>query len=177
MSTIGDATLAEMCRRIRRSTARGQSLFGMKFYEDISQRNEKTDDLPRVYMIRYTDKEEHAGGGGTGGKGINSIVRSTGVATLQLVVDKRNGWWTTDDTVGIKKLGLVNVKSLLLDAIESDDNGDADCSLASTADSPVMFDSKESGIFDLGLIMDIDVTLPSRRMNRAVRSAVVVAAP
>lgn len=172
---IASGAFEELCRRIRRSVGNGKTLQGMKFYESFDMRNEGADHLPRVYVVDYSEKESHAGGAPqNSNNGINSVIRNTATVGLQLVVDRKNGWLTDPLTVTtLKKMGALNVKNLLLDEIESDDDGEPDCSFKGALDSPPMFSVRESGIFDLGIVMDITVTLEGRRMNRITRSYVV----
>lgn len=186
MTTVSAGAFEELCRRIRRSIGSGQTLYGMKFYEQFTERNEKADDLPRVYVTDYSDKEEHAGGVPTGsgaGNGINSIIRTIATVGLQLVVDRKNGWMTDSEVVtNIKKMGIINLKNLLIDEIEKNDDGVTDCSFTdsegiSALDQPPMFSVRESGIFDLGIVMDITVVMHGRRMNRATRSCLIAPAP
>ena len=173
--TVSAGAFEELCRRIRRSIGANQPLYGMKFYESFDMRSEGADHLPRVYIVDYSDKEEHAGGApSNNSNGINSIIRTVATVGIQLVVDRKNGWVTDPETVTtLKKMGALNVKNLLLDEIEKDDNGNMACNMAGTVDSPPMFTVRESGIFDLGIVMDISVTLAGRRMERTTRACLV----
>lgn len=163
--------MAEVCRRIRRAISAGQPLHGMKFYETFEMRSEKADDLPRVYIVDYSDKEEAAGGAPTNSdKGINSVIRVIGTLSLQLVCDRKNGWLSDHSVTNIKKMGALSVRNLLLDEIERDDYGDPDCSLSGKVEKPPMWATRESGIFDLGIVMDVSLTLYGLRMNRCQRS-------
>jgi hypothetical protein len=147
----------------------------MKFYEQFDMRSEGADHLPRVYVVDYSEKEDHAGGAPTNSNnGINSIIRNTVTVGIQLVVDRKNGWFTDPETVTtLKKMGAINIKNLLLDEIEKDDEGEPDCSFYGALDSPPMFTVRESGIFDLGIVIEISVTLSGRRMNRATRACLI----
>lgn len=173
--TVSSGGFEELCRRIRRSVASGGALQGMKFYETFDMRNEGADHLPRVYVVDYADKESHAGGAPqNSNNGINSVIRTTATVGIQLVVDRKNGWFTDPfDVTNLKKMGAINVKNLLLDAIESDDDGEPDCSFSGALDEPPMFSVRESGVFDLGIVIEISVTLAGRRMNRTTRACVV----
>lgn len=184
MSTVGAGAFEELRRRISRAVSTGNPLQGMKFYEQFDMRNEGARDLPRVYITDYQDSEEHGGGTPTGdaavtpdsgaSAGINSVLRNSITVTMQIVVDRKNGWFTDPSTVTqLKKMGVVNVKNLLLDEIEKADDGKIDCSFGGELDSPPMFDARESGIFDLGIVMDVTVRLQGRRFNRATRACLV----
>jgi hypothetical protein len=67
----------------------------------------------------------------------------------------------------------MTVRNLLIDEIEKNDAGQPDCSLGAKLEKPIMFTTRESGIFDLGIVMDIAVTLPGRRFNRIQRSCLI----
>ena len=176
--TVSAGAFEELCRRIRRSIGANQPLQGMKFYEQFDMRSEGSDHLPRVYIVDYSDKEEHAGGAPLNNlNGINSIVRTVATVGIQLVVDRKNGWFTDPQEVTtLKKMGALNVKNLLIDEIEKGDSGEPECSMSGAVDSPPMFTVRESGIFDLGIVMDITVSLNGRRMNRTTRSCLVATA-
>lgn len=178
---IGCAGFSILCERIRRAISHGNPLHGMKFYEELSLVNEKADDLPRIYIVDYSDVEEHGGGGVSVGNlptppsnGMNSIVSQVATVGLQLVTELRNGWITSDSVTNIKKMGILNIRAMLLDEIEKDENGDTDCGFGGALSRPVMFQTRESGAFDLGIVMDITVTLSGFRFHRAQRSCLVV---
>lgn len=163
--TLGDSAVSELCRRIRRDIAQGQPLYGMKFFETFEERSEKADDLPRVYIVDYSDREEISGAGG-----INTPLRQSAVLGMQLVVDRRNGWLTDETVTNIRKMGALNVRNLLCDMIETYDDGQKDASLNARLDKPVMFATRESGVFDLGIVIEISITLDGTRFGRAERS-------
>lgn len=179
----GTSPFTILCHRIKRAMKQKGPLEGMTFYNEFSSVNERADNLPRVYVVDYSDNEGHGGGAGRGqlptppSNGMNSVLANSATVGLQLVVDKRSGWLTDDKVTLIKRMGILNIKDLLLDAIETNDNGEVDCSLDGTLSKPVMFATRESGIFDLGVIMDITVTLDGQRFHRASRSCLVEAEP
>lgn len=173
--TVSSGAFEELCRRIRRSIGTNFPLQGMKFYEQFDMRSEGADHLPRVYVVDYSEKEEHAGGAPINNlNGINSVIRNVATVGIQLVVDRKNGWFTDPTTVtNLKKMGALNVKNLLLDEIEKGDSGEPECSLSGSVDSPPMFAVRESGIFDLGIVIEISVTLSGRRMHRTTRACLI----
>jgi hypothetical protein len=174
--TYANAPLAVLSARIRRALSAGNSLHGMKFYESFQVRPEKSDDLPRVYITDYSDKEAHAGGAPQSGpvpNGFNTVIRQSSTIGLQLVVDSRNGWLTHADVDNVRKMGMLNIKNLLLDELERNDAGEVDCSLDGTLEKPIMFATRESGVFDLGIVMDITITLDPIRMDRSMRSRLI----
>jgi len=174
--TYANAPLAAFAARIRRALSAGKSLHGMKFYESFQVRPEKADDLPRVYITDYSDKEIHAGGApqsSTVPNGFNTVIRQSATVGIQLVVDSRNGWITPANVDNVRKMGMLNVKNLFLDELERNDVGEVDCSLDGILETPLMFTTRESGVFDLGIVMDITVTLEGIRMDRSMRSRLV----
>ena len=101
----------------------------MKFFETFEHRNEKADDLPRVYIVDYSDREVAGGGAPATGNGIDSVLRVDVTLSLQLVCDRRNGWLSSHAEAGVRKMGALSVRNLLIDTIERDDDGNVDCSL------------------------------------------------
>ena len=152
----------------------------LRFDETQLPRNDKHDNLPYCRIVEFTGSESHGRGapmkrGPEYKPGINSIVRPTQEAVLQVVTDRDNGWATDDSVVtDIRKKGLLNIATLLMDGIETDHNGLADASLSLTMDMPVMFSMRDSGLYNLGFIMDISITLSPLRMERTTRSCTVV---
>ena len=146
----------------------------MKFYQSFKIRPEKSDDLPRVYITDYQDKEDHGGGAPSNSfSGRESVLRNNITVGIQLVVDSRNGWLTEATEERVKKMGILNIRAIILDELETNDAGEADCSLDGLLDKPIMFSTRESGVFDLGLVMDITVTLSPIRFNRKERSCLI----
>lgn len=172
--TLAVSPLAKLCARITRAIQQGNSLEGMKFYQSFQYRPEKADDLPRVYITDYTDKEEHGGGAPQNSPdGRDSVLRQPSMVGIQLVVDSRNGWVTDATIENVRKMGMLNIKNLLLDELETDDRGDVDTALDGVLDKPIMFSTRESGVFDLGIVMDITVTLYPIRFMRQTRSCLL----
>lgn len=170
--TLAVLPLAKLCARITRAIQSGNSLEGMKFYQSFQYRPEKSDDLPRLYITDYTDKEDHGGGAPQNSpNGRDSALRQSSSVGIQLVVDSRNGWVTDATVENVRKMGMLNLKNLLLDELETNDAGEVDTSLDGVLDQPIMFATRESGVFDLGIVMDITVTLNPRRFMRQTRSA------
>lgn len=163
--TLGDSAVAELCSRIRRDIAQGKPLYGMKFFEEFTDRQEKADDLPRVYIVDYSDREAIAGAGG-----MNTPLRQSAVLGVQLVVDRRNGWLTDTSVTNLRKMGALNVRNLLCDRLETNDDGQQDASLDQKLDKPIMFATRESGLFDLGIVIELSITLDGTRFPRAERS-------
>jgi hypothetical protein len=174
MSTIAGIAFEELAKRIRRDAKPGRPLVGLKFLEDFAVRNEGHDSLPRVYVTEYSDKEVPAGGAPTNSSdGINMVVRQSATVVLQLVTELRNGWQTGSDVTNPKKMGLLSLKDLLMDCIEKNDAGDPDCSLNGALEKPITFACRASGVFDLGLVVEVVITLDGLRMNRTTRSSPV----
>lgn len=173
-STEAGMAFDELCRRIRRATEHGQPLHGMKFYEPIESRNEGHDSLPRVYITEYSDREVPASGAPADNKpGINMVIRQSATVVLQLVTDRRNGWHTPVSVTRVSRMGLLTVRNILLDEIEKNEDGDIDCSLSGTVEKPVTFSMRLSGVFDLGLVAEIEVTLDGMRFDRSYRSRLI----
>jgi hypothetical protein len=173
MSTIASYVVDALLNRLRRDIAATKPLHGLKFLERFEDRNEKADDLPRIYIVNYTDIEKIGGGAG----GVNCHIRQNHTLTLQLVVDRRNGWFTGDEVTSIRKMGAVTLKNLILDRLETNDAGQTDAGLDGTTDAPPSIQIKESGIFDLGIVFDIEIEFPSLRIQRATRACLVATDP
>jgi hypothetical protein len=73
----------------------------------------------------------------------------------------------SDDT---RKLGAALLANRIKDEIEKDDNGNPDCSLNGTVDWPIVFGARESAILEMGIVIDITLTIKSTKTRRTERT-------
>jgi hypothetical protein len=90
------------------------------------------------------------------------------------VCDERNGWLTDETVTNIRKMGAINIANMIIDCLEMDDDSRPDLSLGGVADAPVMFQIRESGVLQLGIVIDITASITSLLYQRTRRSSILL---
>ncbi len=121
-------------------------------------------------MVDHNWTAEHGGGGG----GYNQALRDQTELVIQLTTDERNGWFTDESVISIKKMGALNIANMLIDEIEKNNEGVVDMSLDGVLDAPLMYSVTETGVLELGIVQDITIRFKGHRYARGTRGGHVI---
>lgn len=156
-----------MHHRLKRESAKGGILEGLKILQSPLIRVEGSDELPNVCMVDYSDNEIAWAGAKTNSKRSSNQVENEAVASFLLSFNRDNGNYSIP--LNQKPWGLLNWVERFKDTLEIGDDGQVDATLEFSCMKPLYCQVRESEVMDLSWSVLIDVEFCPFPIQRGTR--------
>lgn len=147
-------------------------LVDLKWHREGTTQNDGTSNLPSLQPT-FADVETRIAAGAqkeADKKTANTPVDNSITFRLRLRTDTKHGFVRRDALDEKQKLGHLEWVALILDAIETNELGQADSRLERTIKEPVAFIVREPDFTTLSMESVIEIVMVSNTYNRAERS-------
>lgn len=151
-------------------------LEGVRFDAEGTQRVEGQDNLPSVQLVFFTNNEQPSAGAPAAARRLkNEPLEAALTFTFAVRSNTRTGWFVRSRADGsgdvpARDLGLLELLSLVQDAMETAVDGTVDAGLSATVEMPIQFSVQETDPGQVSNCAFLEVVVIPRHFCRGRRS-------